>query len=195
MTHTQQGMQRYLTTSQKDRDTPYLLRRDGPNCFYCHLPFDTMNHELKRTFDHLDNNPKNNEKENLVLCHWKCNQLKKTYPEYQVMAQNKAHENRISFEPLGESETTSPKSASKEIDLNVALKKLTYEYLQERLVRQAKPALNYNDTAHSISYIFWERTGHGSSETVKRHLNDFCSSAAPFKAVDENGETVILKRT
>ena len=188
-------MQRYLTTSQKDRLTPYLLRRDSANCFYCNLPFDPINKDLKRTFDHLDNNPKNNEKENLVLCHWKCNQLKKTYPEYQVMAQNKIHENHISFEPLNESETTAPKPASKEIDLNVALKKLTYEYLQERLVRQGKPAINYNDTAHSISYIFWERTGHGSSETVKRHLNDFCSSAAPFKAVEENGEMVILKRS
>ena len=191
-------MQKYLTTSEKDRLTPFLLRRDGTNCFYCKNPFDYTNKELKRTVDHLNDKPagtENNRPENLVLCHWQCNQLKKTYPEYQVMAQNKLHENQVSFDSLDMCEATAPKPASKEIDLNVAIKKLTYEYLQERLVRQAKPAINYNDAAHSIAYIFWERTGHGSSETVKRHLNDFCSSAAPFKAVYENGETVILKRT
>jgi hypothetical protein len=194
LTHTLQGMQRYLTTSQKELLTPYLLKRDAPTCFYCKKPFDGLSKELKRTFDHLDNNAKNNERENLVLCHWKCNQLKKSYPEFQLMAQNKIHENRVSFDSLDESEATAPKPASKEIDLNVALKRLTYEYLNERLLAHDKPALNYNDTAHSISYIFWQRTGHGSSETVKRHLNDFCSSAAPFKAVEENGETVIIKR-
>lgn len=188
-------MQRYLTTSQKDRLTPYLLKRDGSNCFYCKNAFDGLSKELKRTFDHLDNKPMNNERENLVLCHWKCNQLKKSYPEYQILAQNKINENLVSFDSLNESEANTPKPASKEIDLNVAMKKLTYEYLQERLIVQAKPALNFNDTAHSISYIFWNRTGHGSSETVKRHLNDFCSSAAPFKAVEENGETVIIKRS
>jgi len=197
LTHTQQGMQRYLTTSEKERYTPYLLQRDGSNCFYCNLPFNMLDNDLTRTFDHLNNKragKENNEKENLVLCHWKCNQLKKTYPEYQLMAQNKIHQNRVTFDSLSECVSTAPKPASKEIDLNVALKKLTYEYLQERLIRQGKPAINYNDAAHSISYIFWERTGHGSSETVKRHLNDFCSSAAPFKAEEENGEMVIVKK-
>ena len=191
-------MQQYLTTAEKNRLTPYLLRRDGPNCFYCKKPFDYTIKDLHRTVDHLNNQTKgteNNERENLVLCHWKCNQLKKSYPEYQLMAQNKIHENRVSFDSLDESEATPHKPASKEIDLNVALKKLTWEYLNERLVRQGKPAINYNDAAHSISYIFWERTGHGSSETVKRHLNDFCSTAAPFNAIEENGETVIIKKT
>ena len=188
-------MQRYLTTSKKDMLKPFLSRRDGPQYFYCSENFDHSSHELKLTFDHLDDNPFNNERENLVLAHWKCNQLKKSYPEYQLMAKNKLHENQVSFDSIGESETTSPKPASKEIDLNVAIKKLTWEYLQDRLVRQNVPALNYNDTAHSISFIFWERSGHGSSETVKRHLNDFCSTAAPFKAVEENGETVIVKKT
>ena len=189
-------MQKYLTTSQKDRLLPYILKRDGADCFYCKHPFASSpeSKELKRTFDHLDNNPKNNERENLVLCHWKCNQLKKSYPEFQVMARGKIEQLRVTFDSLDECETTTPKPASKEIDINVMAKKITWQYLQERLIRQGKPALNYNDVAHSVSYIIWEQTGHGSSETIKRYLNDFCSSAAPFKTEEENGETIILKR-
>lgn len=190
---------KYLTTSQKNRLRPYLLKRDGPDCLYCKKPLSPTHHdfqsaELRTNYDHLDDNPKNNERENLVLCHAKCNQQKKVFPDYQIIAKAKAEQLRVCVDPLDERETTPPKPASKEIDLNVALKKLTWQYLQERLVRQGKPAINYNDAAHSISYIFWEETGHGSSETVKRHLNDFCSSAAPFKTLEESGETVIVKR-
>ena len=196
-THTtKQDMGNYLTTSQKDRLTPYLIKRDGANCFYCTKPFQVgLSKQFKRTIDHLDNNPKNNDKENLVLSHFECNQLKKTYPEFQIMAESKSLDNHNSFDILSESETTPPKPASKEIDLNVMAKKLAWEYIQERLVRQGKPALNYNDTAHSISFMMWELSGHGSSETIKRYLNDFTSSAAPFKAIDENGVTVIVKKT
>lgn len=190
-------MQKYLTTSQKDKLRMYLLKRDGNKCFYCKDPFVSSpeSKELRLNIDHLDNNAKHNDESNLVLCHAKCNQLKKAYPDYQIMAEAKIQELRSFVDPLRESEATPPKPASKEIDLNVALKKLTWEYLNDRLIRQGKPALSYNDTAHSISFIMWERTGHGSSETVKRHLNDFCSTAGPFKAVEQDGETIILKRT
>lgn len=188
----------YLSTSKKDRLKPFLLHRDGPTCLYCKEPLNPSHHDfqskdLRTTFDHLDDNPRNNDESNIVLCHWKCNQLKKTYPEYKLIAQEKMKE-LDSLDPLYVSETTSPKPASKEIDLNVAAKKLTWEYLNDRLVNQGKPAINYNDAAHSISFIFWQRTGHGSSESIKRYLNDFTSSAAPFKALEENGETVIVKR-
>jgi len=187
---------KYLTTSQKDRYKPYLLKRDGAKCFYCNDPFISNPdiRDLKPTFDHLDDNPKNNDKDNLVLCHWKCNQLKKTYPDYQLLAHEKLRQNAVSFDSLSENEATPPKSASKEIDLNVAMKKATWIYLQDRLVRQGKPALNFNDTAHSIAYIFWDETKHGSSETIKRYLNDFTSTAAPFKAEEVGGVLVISKR-
>ncbi len=187
---------KYLTTSQKDRYKPYLLKRDGAKCFYCNDPFVSNPdiRDLKPTFDHLDNNPKNNDKQNLVLCHWKCNQLKKTYTDYQILAQEKIRESAVSFDSLSESEATAPIPASKEIDLNVAMKKLTWEYIQDRLVRQGKPALNYNDTADSVAFIFWQKTGHGSSQSIKRYLNEFSSSAAPFRREEQDGETLILKR-
>ncbi len=189
-------MAKYLTTAQKERMTPILIKRDGANCFYCTKPFQVgLSKQFKRTCDHLDNNSTHNEIENIVLSHFECNQLKKSYPEYRIMAESKLIDNHNAFDLVSESEPTPPKPASKEIDLNVMAKKLTWEYIQERLVRQGKPALNYNDTAHSISFMMWELSGHGSSETIKRYLNDFTSSAAPFKAIDQDGVIVIVKKT
>lgn len=188
----------YLTTNQKERMFPQLVMRDGPTCFYCKKPFEIMDKDLKRTFDHLDNNRQHNELSNLVLAHWKCNQLKRTYTEYIVMAKEKISENTDCLEecvyikpPHGET--------SKEIDLNVAMKKLAWEYINERLVGDGirpprEQALEFNDSASSISFLFWQRTGHGSSATVKRYLNDFCSTSGPFQTVDVDGVTLIKRR-
>ena len=188
----------YLTTSQKDRYMPILIQRDGANCYYCKLPFDPLAQDLKRTFDHLDNDRTNNDIANLVLAHWKCNQMKKYNVEYKVMAADKRNENLDSMDECVPIPPTH-KEASREIDINVALKKLTWEYLHDRLVgdkvhppREKK--LELNDTASSISFIFWERTGHGSSETVKRHIKEFCSSVAPFTLYEEAGEWLIQRR-
>jgi len=188
----------YLTTSQKERLLPFLLQRDGVNCWYCKKPFEPLDNKLKRTFDHLDNNRTNNDVDNLVLAHWQCNQMKKYHVEYKVMAADKRNEN---LDSLNECVPISAKGkeASKEIDINVAQKKLTYEYLHEKLVGNkvrppAESKLEFRDTASSIAYIFWERTGHGSSETVRRYINEFCSSAGPFVLVEENGGLFIKRR-
>lgn len=187
---------KYLTTSKKDSILPFLIKRDGVNCFFCVKPFQVGARKGdRRTIDHLDNEPTHNEVENLVLAHFTCNQIKKNSPEFQIMAETKLKENHSSFDSLSVSEANPPKPASKEIDLNVMAKNLTWEYLRDRLITQGKPAINYNDAAHSISFLMWELTKHGSSETIKRYLNDFTSSAAPFKALDENGVLVIVKKT
>jgi hypothetical protein len=186
-------MKQYLTTSKKQRLAPFILKRDGPNCFYCSSPFDGLSKELKRTYDHLDNNPFHNEPENLVLCHWKCNQLKKVYPEYKLMAESKIKENFDSLD-VCVNPSPEPKETTKEIDINLATKRIVLEFLQDRLLTQGKPAIELSDTIHSISYLMYEKTNHGSSETVKRHIKDFCSSVAPFKIEEQNGEWVIIKR-
>ena len=162
-------MKGYLTTSKKDNLRPALLLRDGSNCLFCGDPLVTspQSKELKTTFEHLDSNPKNNNPENLSLCHWKCNQQKKVYPEFQLIAKAKIENLSSTVDSLGVSGSTTHKPASKEIDLNVAYGQLTYEYLNDRLIVQGKPALNYNGTAESIAYIMWQRTGHGSPATVK----------------------------
>ena len=197
MTHTQQGMQRYLTTSQKDRYLPFIIQRDGTNCFYCGMAFSINDKALRRTYDHLNNDPRYNDPQNLVLCHWKCNQTKKYNQEYIIKATTKLRDNKLLVDSLGVCVSPSPNTtqASREIDIYVATITRTKEYLEERLERQGKPALNLNDTAESIAYLCWKDTGHGSPETIKRHIKMFCSTAGPFKLEEgKKGEWVIVKK-
>lgn len=177
---------------------PILLQRDGPNCFYCNIPFNPLDPQMRRTYDHLNNDKHLNDIQNLVLAHEFCNNKKKFNQEYQIMAKEKFRLNSLLvFEGLSESvrNKPGPMPAGQEIDINVAIKKETWAYLQEHLIRQEKPAINFNDTAESIAFMFWEHTGHGSSQTVGRALKEFTSTAAPFKREEEGGEIVIRKRT
>ncbi len=188
-------MQKYLTTNQKDKLLPYLLDRDGVNCFYCRKPFQVgARKEQRRTIDHLDDEHTHNEKENLVLSHFECNQIKKNSAEFQIMAQAKLKENHSSFVSLRVGIPHEPKATTKEIDINVQTWRLVKQFIDERLLNQNKPALDLNDTAHSISYLLKEQTGHGSDQTAKRHILDYCSDVAPFKCIEENGKWIILKR-
>lgn len=189
-------MQPYLTTRKKDQLSPVLLNRDGPVCFYCHKPFDDVIKELRRTFDHLDNNARNNDKLNLVLCHFKCNQDKKWNIDYQLMAQDKIRSNSLSFDTMRARalNTHEPKQTSKEIDINVAFYKITKDYISDRLINQGLDAIAYKDTAYSVCYIMKEQTGHGSSTTAERYINALCSTAGPFFLEQEGGLWNIKKK-
>jgi len=189
----QQG---YLTTSKKDQLTPIILNRDGPECFFCKKTFDDSLKLLRRTFDHLDNNARNNELLNLVLCHFKCNQDKKWNIDYQLMAQDKIRSNSISFDTMRARGNTThePKQTSKEIDINVAFYKITKDYISDRLINQGLPAMLYKDTAYSVFYIMKEQTGHGSSTTAERYINGLCSTAGPFFLEEEGGLWFIKKK-
>ena len=193
---------KYLTTSKKDALRPIILRRDGSACIYCKnaLISNPATKDQRTTFDHLDNNPQNNEIDNLCLVHWKCNQEKKHNAEYQVIAKQKLEENRAfdgTFDYLGVcvSQHPEPKQTSKELDINVAFFKITSDYIKEYLLNKGKPALEFNDTAYSVAYLMKDKTGHGSSATAKRYINELCSSVAPFKLENQDGIWFIVKRT
>jgi len=196
LTHTQQGMQRYLTTTQKDRYLPFIIQRDGPNCFYCGMAFSLNDKALRRTYDHLNNDPKYNDPQNLVLAHWSCNQTKKYNQEYIIKASAKLRENKLFVDSLGVGvySKPEPKQASQEIDINVAFWKITKDYISERLIRQGLPSIPFNETAYSVAYMMKDQTNHGSSATAKRYLLELCSEAAPFNREEQGGIWYIVKR-
>lgn len=192
-------MQRYLTTAEKNRYRPILLKKQENKCLFCKIEFTNVpaNRNMSITAEHLDSNVFNNKFENLALAHKKCNNDKKWNIDYQLIAKAQLEENLNSFEPLSVSKQTThePKPTSKEIDINVATFNLAEAYLIERLKVQDKPALDFNDTMYSIFYLLKETTGHGSSETVKRTLLGFTSSAGPYdKVEDANGNWIIIKK-
>jgi len=191
-------MQRYLTTSQKNRERPRLLTKQDGRCLFCKDQFVTTpaNDSMQINVEHLDGNVFNNDSMNLALAHKKCNNEKKYNSDYQIIARAQLKENHNSFESLGEGETKPRlnKESSLEVDLNRAYAKLTGEYLRDRLTVQKLPAVNKKDAARSIAYIMYERVGQGSPSSAQRHIEMFTSTAGPYTEADENGETVILKR-
>ena len=193
-------MQRYLTTSQKDKFKSYLLRKQNNKCLFCFDPLTPTpaNNDMATTYEHLDNNVFHNDLENLALAHKRCNNDKKHNSDYQIIARDQMKSNSLAVDSLSVSDQArhEPKHTPKVVDINVAMYNITKEYLHERLVVQGKPALDFNDAAYSIFYIMKEATGHGSSETSKRHILGLCSTAAPYdKQEDQNGRWIIIKRT
>jgi len=75
-----------LSTHMKIKYYPYLVKRDGNQCFYCKGTFsDTHPYE----YDHLNNILKDSRPENLVLTHHECQIKKKYNSDYQIMAYEK----------------------------------------------------------------------------------------------------------
>lgn len=190
---------RYLSTAEKIRWKPHYLEKQDNDCIFCKEEFTNIpaNKEMSITYEHLDKDVFNNEEWNLALAHKKCNDDKKWNPDYQIIAKELLEQNKRTLDSLSvcKQRPDEPKPTSKEIDINVATFNLADAYLIERLKVQNKPALDFNDTMYSIFYLLKETTGHGSSETVKRTLLGFTSTAGPYdKVKDQNGNWVIIKK-
>lgn len=190
---------RYLSTAEKRRWLQHYLDKQESQCLFCKLDFvpNPANDLMSITYEHLDKDVFNNEEWNLALAHKKCNNEKKWNSDYQIIAKDQLELNRKTLDSLSvcKQRPDEPKPTSKEIDINVATFNLAEEYLRERLKIQNKPALDFNDTMYSIFYLLKETTGHGSSETVKRTLLGFTSTAGPYdKIQDQNGNWVIIKK-
>jgi len=198
LTHTQQGMQRYLTTSEKDRYKPGLLKKQDGRCLFCKDPFVSTpaNNSMHTTYEHLDGNTFNNDPANLALAHKHCNNEKKHNSDYQIIARQQLQENHNSADSLDVHvrQTHEPKETSQQIDINVAFYHITKQFVNDRLLRQAMPEILFNDTAESVAYLMKEQTNHGSSATAKRYLHELTSSVAPFDRVERGGVWYIIKR-
>lgn len=198
MTHTQQGLQRYLTTVEKDRYKPGLLKKQEGKCLYCKDPFVSVpaNNSMHTTVEHLDGNVFNNDPANLALAHKRCNNDKKHNSDYQIIARQQLQENHNSLDSLDArvSQTHEPKETSQQIDINVAFYHITKQFVNDRLLRQLMPEIPFNDTAESVAYLMKEQTNHGSSATAKRYLNELTSSVAPFDRIERGGVWYIVKR-
>lgn len=190
---------KYLTTSSKGKLKPYLLAKQDNKCIFCKDTFlpNPPNAEASITYEHLDGNVFHNKPENLALAHKRCNKAKSANSDYQIIAKQLLSDNHNSFDLLGESVKSPAKGRepSIEIDVNKAYLQLTKEYLNARLITANAEALNKKDACRSIAYLIYEKLNQGSPYTAQKAIEMFTSTAAPFEEIDENGETLIIKRT
>jgi len=177
-----------LTDKQKTHRKPYLAERDGLICIYCNLQLDPNDSEI----DHLNDDYTDNQIENNVLCHRKCNLEKRNNYDYQIIAGEKLESNlRSSFKTYVEDRndyTNSP-----EIEHNINVKSFVKQFITEKI--QTDGSMPYADALNGLTYLCGEKFDHCSQVTIRRHLDAICSDWAPFmKSKNKSGKYLIVKR-
>ena len=192
-------MRSKLTSNDKAKKYPQLVHRDGDVCFYDQMPFVQEIQGMQRTFDHLNNDEYDNRIENLVLCHWDCNQKKKNDYDMQLKAIDKLNQNVSSGSLGGRENLLTAYEGTDELtegEVNRIINKLTTTYLQERLPDNDQDTfLSFSDTLNSITYLVQQDTkGRGSQVAVRRAIDVRCCSIGEFQILREDGKRVIRRR-
>ena len=178
-----------------ERALKFILRRDAPKgtklvCLFCGEKFETGKIGGGRmVFDHLDNNSRNNNYANLALVHQRCNQRKRTYGDYQLIALEKMRVNAAYVPPL----PAGPDQRENEnVRIGHTISNFVKEYLEVNC--PAGALLNFNDAANDVSYLLQQKFAVGSPATAKRHLGVFTCNAAPWSLVEIDGKRMIVKK-
>ncbi len=181
-------MQKLLTEFQKIAIRDFSIQRDSLNCIYCPNKIDPNDCDI----DHLDNNPKNNEKWNLVLCHHKCNCEKRNNTDFDLIAQEKIKLNQSQIF-IPKLEDNSPIEASTEIQININSRLIAERYITEQI--QIQSSLLYQDVLNSITFLCNKKTGHGSQQSTRNYIDSLTCSISPFMIIkNDEGKKIIVRR-
>jgi hypothetical protein len=167
-----------------------LIKRDGGfKCFYCRHSLETR----LWIYEHLDNNPKHSNIENLVLACQSCNVKKKDDFDMQLLALEKLKQNQNSnfvYERENETQT----EFSNEIDINIQNFEITCQYLAE--IIQTDGSIEYKDAVSSAAMLCKKKTGHGSTQSVREYINMLTSREGSFEIIkDDSKKRIIVNRT
>lgn len=196
---------RSLTVAIKARRTPLIIERDYPNdeeytCCYCEQRFIKDHPIWKKTWEHLDNDQKNEELWNLMWAHKYCNIKKDTCIDYQIMARdfikkNQEWQNTFDIEEfLRARKIKQPTEEHTEIELNTAHFQKTVEFLVEKIPDDESEYV-LNDAIYCITARCRKETGHGSPQSVRNYLHELYCDEGKYKIVKKSGKNCIMKRT
>lgn len=174
------------------RDFP---KNEAPTCLYCG---DKLKMELigdgscgndKPVLDHLDDDPKNNSRDNLALACQRCNQRKRADSRLKDMADEKIVEN-IKYVP--------PPSMADRPGGGYARASYTIrQAVHGALVREVVGAkrVPYEGFCRNVTYQLRKRYRLGSLATVRAHVRGMCTRSAPWQITrDDKGRKVISRR-
>ena len=197
-----------LTNKQKRKWLSSLKSVYGDYCFYCKKPFNMEEHEHNgfknpyfMEYDHLNNREYDNRIENIVLCHRICNQHKKTFSDWQILAKEQLQENERSGVFVREREKNTESDETEkyhedyqhpEIESNTRFFHMTKNYLESELSKTNK--LQFQDTLDSIALMCQEDVGHGSQTTIRKHIAMLCCSRGSYQITKIEGKKYIIKK-
>ncbi len=191
-----------LTATQKAKYLQIIIKRDGNVCFYCKMSFVQQVPKWYREFDHLNCKREDNRTENLVIAHQECNQKKKFDSDMQILALAKLKQNENSGslgEREGEKKLAILTETNMEIDSNIEFARITEEFLTDHLQsRNGRPPvdteLDFKITMDTITHLCRKETGHGSQNTIRRILDEYCCPIEIFEKIKKKGRFVIQRR-
>ncbi len=182
----------------KSQNFPIILKRDGPNCFYCSGVFVgkikaklTKQEDLIREWDHLNDDETDNRVENLCFAHRKCNRAKQNDFDMKMRALEKLNENERLAE-IPEVHSNTDKDTTAELDTNGVFIKIARDYLDELLnSHNGHPPIDdklpLKTTCDILAAKGIKKTGHGSPITFRRIVDVLCSGEFEFEKFKEDG--------
>jgi len=182
------------TYKRNKEDFPLIVERDGYRCLYCPEPF-TANHPPE--YEHLDNNPDNNEIWNKTFAHHECNNRKKLYGDLQILAREKIESNKKYVyvcermdADLGTTEHLTSCQAIHKINYPLA-----EQFIQEHTLVDGNIILK--DGVNAITNLCFDNNQTGSQSAVYRYIDSLCNPINGKYTLSTNsqGKTIIRRRT
>jgi len=177
---------------QNLEDIPLIIERDGDGCVYCPEPF-TPTHP--REWEHLDNNPDNNELWNKGFVHRECNNRKTRNSDMMIQANEKIESNK-KYVYEGERRQADT-GTTEELNSCQAINRINFriaeQYVTEHTLIDGDLVLP--DTIRDIVGLCRKNNGTGSQQAVRRYIDTLTSSFYPFTlSLNAKGQTIIRRR-
>lgn len=195
-----------LSTFLKSKYIPIIEDRDGTDCFYCEKSFPTkklgflsfpVDKNMKRVFDHLDNDRKHNDVTNLVFAHSSCNQNKKNNQAWINKAKAKLRDNEksadIPISHAGTDKETTTETDSNAVFCEIALVAMQ-EFLQPNGQTPAKTEqIMFKEFLDLLSGRAYKIVGHASQITFRRIVDMFCTAEYQYIKVKNEQKRFIIR--
>lgn len=192
-----------ISASKHAKALVFGYAKYGRVCFYCKTPFVEELEQFKPTLDHLNGDETNNVMQNLVPCHLKCNNDKKTNPDMQILGKKQYQENCKDplfwkIDPDGEREGERNKNALgdevTDAEVNRITNKTIRKFLEERIPEGTNKTWELNDAANCICNLVQEDTGgRGAVAVVRRQIDVFCCTISKFE-IDRTKRPFVIRR-
>jgi len=181
-------MNKQLSIRLKHEFLPDIITHDGFICLYCSNSLTGKNW----IYEHLDDDPMNNVRENIALSCQSCNNKKPHHSTMKQIALNRKRENEKSMSTrAGASEVSSP-SFNPELDISQSNFEITFQYLSE--IISTDDFIDFKSAVDSSVMLCRKNTGTGSQTAVRRYVDALVSKEGPFMVTQNNKKVKIIVR-
>jgi len=178
-----------LSSKLKRDFLPDIISHDGFVCLYCLISLVG----IKWVYEHLDDDPTNNIRENIALSCQSCNNKKPHSSTMKQIALIKKAENEKRNYACGRAREVSSPSLKPEFDINQTNFEIASQYLSEVVATDG--SIEFKVALDSITMRCKTLTSTGSQTAVRRYLDALVSPEGKFMVVQnpEKKRVIVLR--